>query len=158
MKKAEPPPTPAGAREGPAVDASAHHQLITLIVSRQPEAVGDMATDLWERLFASLVSIIGNDGFDALYDRSLHLAGATFPWLLPAHLDPKKHERFSHLKFGLQGRDLQEAGLAMVLLLSTFTSVLSTLIGQELTRNILRSAWGDAFEKALQELSLWPTK
>ena len=38
------------------------------------------------------------------------------------------------------------------------TDVLSTLIGQPLTTNILRAAWGDAYTEAAQEISAWPKR
>lgn len=152
MKRTEPMSTPAS---HPPTDASAddrgHQARIAGMVARQPERVAEVAVDLWERLSTRLVMIIGNDGFAALYDRSLHLASASHPWLAPDDPPAGTHSRFARLKSGLQERQPDDAQAASVLLLTTFTDVLVTLIGQQLTTNILRAAWGDAYEPAAQE-------
>jgi hypothetical protein len=140
------------------VDPPHHQHLIALMVGRHPHTVCEVALDLWERLSKNLVAIIGSEGFEALYDRSVHLACTTFPWLAPADPEPGNYSRFSRLTSGLRDRSLDEARGATVLLLSIFTSVLSTFIGQQLTTNILRAAWGDAFDEAALEISQWPKK
>lgn len=157
MKHNEPnPKTPAGsAAAGEALD---HPRVIACLLGGQPPHLVDVAIDLWERLAAGLVVIIGNEGFDALYDRSLHLAGEGFPWLTPGDSHPGAQARFARLRSGLLGRDSDEAGKATVLLLTTFIRVLATLIGHPLTTNILRAAWGDAYEAAALEVSQCPKK
>lgn len=119
---------------------------------------GERALALWESLAVSLVNIIGDEGFNALFSRSLHLAGATHPWLAEASMARANLPRFAALKALLNGRTPQEVTAAMVLLFSIFTDVLGTLIGKQLTTNILRAAWGDAYEVAAQETSPWPKK
>lgn len=133
------------------VDARDHRARVAGMLGRQPGRVAEVAIDLWERLSAGLVMIIGNDGFAALYDRSVHLASATHPWLVPDEPPAGSHSRFARLKSCLQARTPDEAREATVLLLGTFTDVLVTLIGQTLTTNILRAAWGDAYEHAAEE-------
>lgn len=135
-----------------------HRQVIACLLSRQPPQLVDVAIDLWERLAAGLVVIIGNEGFDALYDRSLHLAGEGFPWLTPGESQTGSKARFERLRSGLLGQESDEAGKATVLLLATFIRVLVTLIGYPLTTNILRAAWGDAYEAAALEVSQCPKK
>ena len=137
---------------------SLHYDLMASMVVRRPDAIGDVAIELWEGLSKSLTVIIGIEGFEALYDRSLHLVAATFAWLDHDAAPSTNLSRFACLKSGLEGRDFDESVKASALLLSTFTGVLSTLIGQQLTNNILRSAWGDAFEEAALEISQWPKK
>lgn len=144
--------------EAAPADLSHQLQLVTLILGRSPDTVCDVAIDLWQRLSQGLVAIIGSEGFEALYDRSLHVAAAAHPWLEPTVPPQAGSPRFERLRSDLQSRDVEEAGKVMTLLLSTFTGVLSTLIGQQLTTNILRAAWGDAFEEAAQEISQWPKK
>ncbi|MBS3997340.1 MAG: hypothetical protein KGZ67_08370, partial [Hydrogenophaga sp.] len=84
-------------------------------------------------------------------------AGEAYPWLT-GEPQAGAHARFARLRSGLLGRDSDEAGKATVLLLSTFIRVLVTLIGHPLTTNILRAAWGDAYEAAAQEVSQCPKK
>jgi hypothetical protein len=130
---------------------SQHHALKALILPQPPRLVSDVAIDLWERLSKVLVAIIGTEGFEALYSRSVHLAAADFPWLKPEASWDSTDSRFYELISAMHNRPQGEAGQAMVVLFSTFTGVLSTLIGLDLTTNLLRAAWGDAYEEAAQE-------
>jgi hypothetical protein len=132
--------------------------LMALMLGRRPEPVCEAAVDLWERLSRSLIAIIGPDGFDALFDRSLHLTGANFPALVPSQQARGVQARLTRLMAGLQAMDPVEAGHATALMLATFTGVLGTLIGHSLTTNILRAAWGDAYDQAAQETTPCPTK
>jgi hypothetical protein len=156
MKHHETNKTPAGsAAAGEPVD---HRQVIACLLDRQPPQLVDVAIDLWERLAAGLVVIIGNEGFDALYDRSLHFAREGFPWLTPGEPKTGSEARFACLRSSLLAQDSDEAGKATVLLFTTFIRVLVTLIGHPLTTNILRAAWGNAYETAAQEASQCPKK
>ena len=80
----------------------------------------------------------------ALYKRSLHLAGATHPWMAAtndgvlAALDPAALKSL----FTLQSRaDAAAGGDA---LLKTFHELLATLIGPSLTERLLRSVWANS--------------
>lgn len=142
----------------PSLDPEQIPDLLARMVGRKPDEVCEVALALWSQLSERLEAIIGREGFEALYDRSLYLAGAAFPWLTAPQPPPGKHPRFDRLKSVLQSRDPDETEKATVILLSTFIEVLSTLIGRHLTLNILRAAWGDAFEVAALEISKWPKK
>lgn len=103
----------------------------------------DSTISLWERLASELISIIGEGGFQSLYARSVHLARAAFPWIVPTHSGADADPRFADLRMSLEGRDFTEAGEASIALLITFIDILALLIGEHLTTSILRSAWGD---------------
>lgn len=135
-----------------------HRQVIACLLGRPSLRMVDVCVDLWERLAAGLVTIIGNEGFYALYDRSLHLAGEAFPWLSAGDTPAGAAARFVCLRANLQGRDHDEASMASVLLLTTFLRVLVSLIGHPLTTNLLRAAWGGAYDAAAHETSQWPKK
>jgi len=144
-----------------AVDAgdTAHHlALVTRLVGQHPESIDEVAVDLWARLCTCLVMIIGDEGFDALFDRSVHLTAPQFPWLSPVPRPSATPSRFEGLRLRLQGQEPAQALQATVALLATFTAVLVTLIGQPLTTNLLRAAWGDAFDAAAPEVSPCPQK
>lgn len=129
------------------------------IARRNQNGVSDESVlALWESLATNLVAIIGHEGFNALFSRSLHLAGASHPWLGESLLTRGNLPRFVALKSLLQAGTPEQGTIAMVGLFTIFTDLLSGLIGQRLTTNILRAAWGDAYEEAAQEISLWPKK
>lgn len=110
---------------------------------QRPEAIAEVSIRLWERLARELVSIIGERGFQSLYSRSLHLAGATFPWLEINSSLQQNSSGFADLKKCLAGQDSTEASEASAALLIIFIDILALLIGELLTASILRLAWGD---------------
>ncbi len=92
---------------------------------------------------AQIISIVGEDGFNSLYARSVFLAQPTFPWLTASALSQPDDQRFAELKKGLEGQTPSQAREANSLLLLTFTGILAALIGEPLTTRILCAAWGD---------------
>ena len=71
------------------------------------------------------------------------LAAARYPWIAQ---DPSLQQtdfQVAGLRSSLEGRDLDEAREASILLLSTFLDILTSLIGEVLVTNLLHSAWGD---------------
>ncbi len=120
-------------------------------MARHTDKVADAAIDSWEKLATEIISIVGEGGFNSLYARSVFLAQSTFPWLAASSLAPTGH-RFAELKKRLTEQTPAQAGAANRLLLITFTDILASLIGEQLTTSILRSAWGDdASNKAGKE-------
>lgn len=118
-------------------------QIIASLMARQPDNVADAAMDLWEKLADDLISIVGEAGFNSLYERSVHLAQPAFPWLPPCPSSPQPPHRFAELKARLADQTPAHARAANSLLLTTFTDILASLIGEQLTASILRSAWGN---------------
>ena len=118
------------------------HQLIKNLLATSPENVVDAAIYLWEQLATQIIIIIGEDGFNSLYARSLFLSQARFPWLTVSHCPPQSEHRFAELKTNLEGQSSAQAGEATGLLLITFTDILASLIGDQLTTLILGVAWG----------------
>lgn len=119
------------------------HQIINSLVAQHTEKVADAAIDLWGQMATQIISIIGEGGFNSLYGRSVFLTRSKFPWLAAGPLPPQADQRFAGLKMSLEGRTPAQAREANSLLLITFTDVLASLIGEQLTTSILRSAWGD---------------
>lgn len=118
-------------------------QLIERLMAQHPEKVADAAIDLWAQMAAQIISIVGEDGFNSLYARSVFLTQPTFPWLTASSLPQQNDQRFAELKKGLEGQTPSQAHEANSLLLLTFTGILAALIGEPLTTRILCSAWGD---------------
>jgi len=118
-------------------------QIIASLMAQQPENIADAAIDKWEKLADEIISIVGEAGFNSLYERSVHLAQPTFPWLPPACSQPQAHHRFAELITSLADQTPAHARAANSLLLTSFTDIVASLIGEQLTASILLSAWGN---------------
>jgi hypothetical protein len=118
------------------------HLLIKSLMAKQTEKVADAAIILWEQLAIQVVSIVGEDGFNALYVRSIFLSRSTFPGLPAIPLPPQKGHRFAELKISFEGQSPVQVREANSLLLITLTDILASLIGEQLINRILRLAWG----------------
>ena len=105
-------------------------------------STAEAAINLWEQMAAQIISILGKDGFISLYARSIFLSQARFPWLAASPMTPQIDQRFAVLKAGLEGQAPAQVSEANSLLLITFTDILASLIGEQLTVHILRLAWG----------------
>lgn len=119
------------------------HQIITKRVAQTTEKVDDAAISLWAKMATQIILIVGEGGFNSLYARSIFLTQSTFPWLLSSPQPPPAEHRFEELKLSLAGQTPERASEANKLLLITFTDILASLIGEQLTIRILRSAWGN---------------
>ena len=117
------------------------HQFVKLHVVRHTDNVADGAFQLWTQMAKQLVSIIGDGGFDSLYDRSLYLTQVSYPWLGASSGSPQSDHRFANLKTSLEDQTPALTLEANSLLLITFTDILASLVGESLTVRILDSAW-----------------
>lgn len=130
------------------------HQIIKSLMVPHTEKVVDAAINLWEQMATQIISIIGEGGFNSLYARSVFLTQSTFPWLAASSLSPQTDHQFADLKMSLEGQTAAQASEANSLLLITFTGILASLIGEQLTISILRSAWSnDASDRAGKEFT-----
>ncbi|MEQ6342457.1 MAG: hypothetical protein M3A44_12620 [Gammaproteobacteria bacterium] len=111
-------------------------------MTQPPEKIEDAAIILWEQMATQIISIVGEGGLNSLYARSVFIAQSTFPWLEAIALSPQTDHRFAALKMCLEGQPSAQASAANTLLLITFTDIVASLIGEQLTTRILRSAWG----------------
>jgi hypothetical protein len=115
-------------------------QLIIELAEPDAEKMVGTAIDRWELIAAQIISILGEGGFNSLYERSVILTQAEFPWLLNCGLPPSTDHRTIALKASLEGQTTALASAANSLLLANFTSILESLIGAQLTTRIFRSA------------------
>ena len=129
------------------------HQIIKSRMLDHNQKVSDASVMLWELMATQIISIVGEGGFNSLYARSVFLTQSTFPWLPAAALSLQNGSRFAELKICLEAQTPAEASAADCLLLTTFTGILASLIGEQLTTNILRSSWSlDTSDSADEEL------
>ena len=110
---------------------------------QKPVAIVDISILLWEKMASQLISIIGDGGFQSLYDRSLHLTAPTFPCLSSCSSSTSKSSRFDKLRVCLSNQNLMNSGDASIAFLITFVDILAVLIGELLTSTILDLAWAD---------------
>jgi hypothetical protein len=113
-------------------------QIIETLMAQHAEQGVDATINLWQSLATEIIAIIGEGGFSALYTRSVFITQETFHWLT-ASAPPA--QRFDELKTCLQAQPPTLARIGNSVLLITFTDILATLIGEQLTARILSSAW-----------------
>ena len=140
------------------MDLRSRPQLIDMVLRRRNgsapgavyPAVGVHPTvRLWQQCAPELISIIGEGGFQPLYERSVRMAARQHPWL--AHDSrakpgepPSGSIGFQQLQAKLQvheALDANEADLASTALFTIFFDMLASLIGDSLTTHLLHCAW-----------------
>jgi hypothetical protein len=95
--------------------------------------IADAAIATWSDIGDSLHPILGQQGVAALYKRSLQLASAHHPWLMPMDAEA--------LRSVIGQQASPEAALGAAALFAGFRELLVTLIGESLTEQLLRCAW-----------------
>ena len=95
-----------------------------------------------EALAAQLLPIIGNNSFQSLLSRSLHLTSRDFPWLAMDLKEWDHTNRFSSLQTNFESKTAAEAVAAGATLLTTFVETLVELLDVPVVTNVLRAAWG----------------
>ena len=126
-----------------APDEARRQQLIHDAMVLSPDDVQDVAAQLWQGLALQLIVLIGENGFNSLYTRSLYLAKESFPWLPQGDTSRSFDFQFTDLKLSLASQSTTEADTASRALLQIFTNSLASLIGEPLILTILISAWAD---------------
>ena len=127
-------------------------QIIERHIGLQPQHGVHAAIGLWDQLAEQIILIIGEEGFNSLYTRSVVLTQATFPWLESGTPSTSADSRFVDLKKNLEAQMPAQAHSANKQLLIIFTGILASLIGEELTTRMLDTAWGNGLaERATKE-------
>lgn len=105
------------------------------------EQIADAIVALWQEIDQALHPIIGHGGVAALYDRSLHLTAADYPWLAMGHQGTLAAVDPSALKAALEQQAAAEAAAGGLALFQSFHDLLASLVGASLTDRLLHSAW-----------------
>ena len=127
------------------------HQISEAALARQPGTVADAITHLWRKLAPELIPIIGERGFETLYSRSVRLACVQYPWMKQGGEELPDNNDFSQLRQCLQTQDDAQASQASMALFTIFFDTLASLIGEALTKHLLRSAWGQETSEIRRE-------
>lgn len=90
-----------------------------------------------DKFHAQLDPLLGTDGVRALLGRSAKLVQREFPFL-----DGSSLEGSVKLYECLRAQDLADARQSAVALFGTFIALMATFIGERLTTQALRGAWG----------------
>ena len=114
-------------------------QIIEDALARHAGPATDSALRLWRKLAPELTSIIGELGFDALYSRSIRLARLRHPWIRQDASTLSGDDVFAPLQQSLQAQDAAQAAQASLDLFMIFFDKLASLIGEALTKHLLRS-------------------
>ena len=96
---------------------------------------------IWQQMAGLLEPVIGARGVDALFQRAVHLASRTFPWLATAPVLGNSAASLDGLRLCLEGRETSVAADAGCALLATFAELLAGLIGESLTERLLGVVW-----------------
>lgn len=94
----------------------------------------------WLRLSDQLTPLIGESGFCALFGRALRLSAPRFEGLSTCDSARPVADLFTSLTRTLNEIGLEHAEAANGALLETFTTLLGTLIGEALTKQLLHVA------------------
>lgn len=102
--------------------------------------VADAAVVQWRAIDAALSPIIGRRGVAALYKRAVHLAIAERPWLAAAYRGPLGPLETDALHAVLVLQPRARAAEAANAISDIFRALLSSLIGADLTQQLLPPA------------------
>ena len=103
----------------------------------------DKAFDCWQRLMNETISLLGQLGFDSIYQKSLSLTRRQLPSMALAHLGRADKSTLSELRAALADQTSADGCEVIQTLLLNFTVVLAILIGESLTERLLKVAWGE---------------
>ncbi|WP_338758600.1 hypothetical protein [Massilia sp. METH4] len=98
----------------------------------------------WRSLAVHLSPLIGEIGFSALYVRTGRVLAPQHGWLTVSASSQTLDALFRTLKEDLARAEPAQAALANEALLTTFTRLLSELIGEALTTQLIDNAWNGA--------------
>ncbi|MHB1320287.1 MAG: hypothetical protein ACYCY0_01810 [Acidithiobacillus ferrivorans] len=107
------------------------------------EEVDDLAHDLWKSLTTEITFLVGQEGFDTLYARSVFLTNNASPWQDNSAPQPLNRPITGPLPSAEIPQTPAQIRVTTRQLLSVFIGVLSALIGDQVTARILDVAWNN---------------
>lgn len=116
--------------------------------SPTPARIAARAVDACERLARHLAQLMGDTGSRAIFNRSLLLTRAHFPWIASvvgtAGLPPGESP-WTPLRASMELQDPETVIVAFTELLASLVRILGNLIGAPFAARLLREAWPEAF-------------
>jgi hypothetical protein len=105
------------------------------------EQIADTVVAIWLEIDQTLYPIIGHRGVAALYNRSLKLTAAAYPWLAMGHPGLMAAPDPAALKGALMQHTAADAAAGGSALFQTFHELLASLVGVPLTERLLSCVW-----------------
>mgnify|MGYP007022261043 FL=1 len=146
-----------GARLMPATIKHLQHEMIRRTLEQRAgcdadaRAIAEATISIWQQISVRLVRVIGVRGVDALFCRSLHLTGRSFPFLIVGGNHRDRVALLANLRACIETREKLVAAEVSLMLLVTFTELLATLIGDSLTQRLLLPVWANPIAESEQE-------
>lgn len=128
------------------MDSPKRRQLVVSLASRVGTESASTQIAHWialmcEEIAATLAPILGRACVAAVYHRSLHLTGATYPWLSHLHDRIRASMDLTQLKTALAQQSSSNAAASGCALLQGIRDLLASLIGAATTERLLHSVW-----------------
>jgi hypothetical protein len=112
------------------------------------------AVEACERLARHLARLMGETGSRALFNRSLLLTRARFPWIASVVGTsglPPGESSWTPLRRSMELQDPATAVEAYVELMSTFVRILGNLIGGPFVSRLLHEAWPEVIRRPAKD-------
>jgi hypothetical protein len=131
---------PAGMSGGAPADEPAGNA--SAGTSAKPSAgfVAEAVSERFQKIQAVLAPVLGPAGVVALYERSRHLSGRSYPWLAPPKEGWESGMDLEDLKSLVAQQSDEAAAAGAAFLLKSFHDLLAGLVGGALTRQLLGAA------------------
>ena len=111
-----------------------------------PEALAALGERVYHRLRTHLAVLLGDNGFDALWARAIHLAQPNFRFgddPTTAESFPPRAAHAYGLYAAVRGYDLAVVQHNLVVAFASLITLLFTFIGAELSLHFIRQLWPD---------------
>jgi hypothetical protein len=123
--------------------------LLDMAISESAPGAVERLLQRWYWLAEKLTPLVGERGFCALYGRAVRLVAPGFGWLTASQSCTSTTVLLDTLRGDLAAVDGNTADAGNTALFTTFTKLLSALIGEALTNRLLASE--DSEQKHAQE-------
>jgi hypothetical protein len=114
-------------------------------------SIAEATISTWHQAAVRLAPLIGTQGVQVLFRRSLHLTSAAIPWIAMNPHDESNSALLASLQARLADREAIAAIEAGQALLVNFTDLLAALIGESLTERLLAPVWTPPSPESEQE-------
>jgi hypothetical protein len=105
------------------------------------QGLADCVLEVWTEVEDALHPIIGRRGVGALYNRSLKVTTASYPWLGGADQNLLTDRDPARLRTALAAQTAPEAAAGALALFRAFRELLASLVGASLTDSLLQPVW-----------------